>query len=123
MTGTSKPWLVVALLWTLTVLTINSLSVNDPSWRPPFAGADKVTHAAMYGAAAYAWCRAIRSRGNQITLLIALAVAALGAVDEWHQRWVPGRSAEIFDWLADAVGAAAGVVGWRALHARRGAVA
>ena len=31
-----------------------------------------------------------------------------GALDELHQSLVPGRSAELGDWLADAVGVALG---------------
>lgn len=123
MTGTSKPWLAVAVIWTLAVLTINSISVRDPTWRPPFAGADKLTHAAMYGAAAYSWRRAIRARGARVTWLVAAGVALLGGVDEWHQRSVPGRSAELLDWLADGLGAGAGVLFWRGGHGRRGTLA
>jgi VanZ family protein len=36
--------------------------------------------------------------------------AAYGASDEWHQSFVPGRSADVHDWYADAIGAAAGTV-------------
>jgi hypothetical protein len=32
--------------------------------------------------------------------------AAYGATDEIHQRFVPGRTATVDDWIADAVGAA-----------------
>jgi VanZ family protein len=28
-----------------------------------------------------------------------------GATDEWHQSFVPGRSADVHDWFADAAGA------------------
>jgi VanZ family protein len=36
--------------------------------------------------------------------------AAYGVTDEWHQSFVPGRTPDVGDWLADAVGAAAGVI-------------
>lgn len=36
----------------------------------------------------------------------ALLAALYGVTDEWHQRFVPGRSYEYADMLADAVGAA-----------------
>jgi VanZ family protein len=40
------------------------------------------------------------------TLAVALAAMALfGAADEWHQRWVPGRSSDALDWCADMAGA------------------
>ena len=41
---------------------------------------------------------------------LALALASLyGAGDELHQAFVPGRSADAADWLADTVGAALAV--------------
>ena len=34
--------------------------------------------------------------------------ALLGAVDEFHQQWIPGRSMEFLDWAADFAGGTAG---------------
>ena len=34
--------------------------------------------------------------------------AAYAATDEWHQSFVPGRSADVHDWYADAIGALVG---------------
>lgn len=34
--------------------------------------------------------------------------SAYGASDEWHQSYVPGRSADVRDWFADATGALLG---------------
>jgi VanZ family protein len=46
------------------------------------------------------------------TLPVAAGAWAIAAVyaasDEWHQSFVPGRSADPADWLADAAGALAG---------------
>jgi VanZ family protein len=39
-----------------------------------------------------------------------------GGVDEWHQSWVPGRTASLADLLSDALGAALGVA---LVHAAR----
>jgi VanZ family protein len=40
--------------------------------------------------------------------------ATFGAFDELHQSRVPGREADLLDWVADASGALAGVVvAWR----------
>ena len=38
-------------------------------------------------------------------LLVAFIGAAYGAVDELHQYFVPGRESDVWDWLADALGA------------------
>ena len=47
---------------------------------------------ASLGAAASAWTIA----------------SAYAATDEWHQSFVPGRSADLHDWYADAIGALIG---------------
>ena len=43
--------------------------------------------------------------------IVGLSVAVLfGASDEWHQSFVPGRSADVYDWIADGAGSALGVL-------------
>jgi VanZ family protein len=47
-----------------------------------------------------------------------VAAAGIAALDEWHQQFVPGRSASLGDWVADVAGAgiillASGVLSWR----------
>jgi VanZ family protein len=39
-----------------------------------------------------------------------VVTSAFGASDEWHQSFVPGRSAEVADWVADTAGAACAAV-------------
>ena len=53
--------------------------------------------------------------------LVAIAVATLyGVTDEFHQLFVPGRSADRYDVLADCVGATIGTtIGWLASAAQR----
>ncbi|MEX2043905.1 MAG: VanZ family protein, partial [Opitutus sp.] len=44
-----------------------------------------------------------------------VVAAVFGATDEWHQSFVPGRTSEWADWIADALGAALAVMmytGW-----------
>lgn len=46
---------------------------------------------------------------------LAVAIAALyGVTDEWHQSFVPGRSPDVRDLLADTIGAVIAVllIGW-----------
>jgi VanZ family protein len=50
---------------------------------------------------------------------LALGVA-YAASDELHQSLVPGRQGAPVDVAIDAVGVAAGILGWRRLTARRG---
>jgi VanZ family protein len=38
-----------------------------------------------------------------------------GVTDEWHQRYVSGRTPAVDDWIADALGAATAVIGLAAI--------
>jgi VanZ family protein len=74
---------------------------------------DKLLHAAEYAVLASLLCRALRGERLGWTRAIGLALAlasAYAATDEWHQWFVPGRSADVRDYLADTLGAAAGAV-------------
>jgi VanZ family protein len=81
-----------------------------PSW--PYS--DKVLHAGVYALLAVLWARALNShtrwRGRLKPLFIGAAIfaALFGLSDEWHQSFVIERTADILDWLADAIGAALG---------------
>ncbi len=49
---------------------------------------------------------------SQLVWYIAALISILyGASDEWHQTFVPGRYATLGDWVADAFGSIAGVLG------------
>lgn len=69
---------------------------------------DKVIHFTSYGllAAAVAW--ADRTRSYRRLFLWIGTVSLFGAVDEWHQQFIPGRRLDAFDWIADTAGAVAG---------------
>ena len=64
----------------------------------------------------------IDPRGPQFTAAITAGVlvivlATVGALDEWHQSWVPGRSGnDPGDWLADVVGALTGGLVFKRFH-------
>lgn len=96
-------WLPVTL-WAALVFTLTS--IPNPSL-PAITGGDKAVHAIMYGVLAvlalYAWPPERRPFGARLVVLV--VVAALGAADEWHQHYVPGRSADVRDWVADTLGA------------------
>lgn len=60
----------------------------------------------LYGLASARWAGVTARHGWQ-----ALAVSSIyGASDEFHQRFVPGRSPDVNDWIADTLGAAAAIV-------------
>ena len=75
---------------------------------------DKVVHFVIYGLFAVLLSRdlaQVTGGGRWRTAFLAFAIAgAFGAVDEWHQGFVPGRSTDPADWRADSIGAAGGAI-------------
>jgi VanZ family protein len=80
--------------------------------QPGLPHVDKVMHFLLYAVLGFLLARAMRTpvqrprpRFGAGALLAAFAAIALfAAADEWHQRWVPGRSTDILDWCADLAG-------------------
>jgi VanZ family protein len=70
---------------------------------------DKAAHAVTYGILSLLLLRTLRLRYRPSRTLLVAVVAltvAYGASDEYHQSFVPGRSASLADLAADGVGAA-----------------
>jgi VanZ family protein len=61
----------------------------------------KVEHFFYYGTMAFLLARGLGRRWWWIALL---AVPLVGALDEWHQFYVPGRNSSAWDWGTDVVG-------------------
>jgi VanZ family protein len=103
--------LYLAMLAVWVVFTLTLTSIPNPQFGPTFQGADKVAHFGFYGAAGFLFVlwRIESGRGAAVAVLCAVLFAALlGAVDEFHQQWIPGRSMEFFDWVADFTGGSTG---------------
>lgn len=72
---------------------------------------DKLLHGLAYAVLGALLFSGFRNTGctPRRALLLAVAVASLyGATDEFHQAFVPGRSPDPLDWVADTLGAALG---------------
>ena len=89
-------------------------------------GLDKVAHACAFGGLAWAVDFALRNQGQGLPLyqrhiLVFLSVSLFGALDEWHQGFIPGRDGSALDWVADSLGAGLGLfaVVLPALRSRR----
>lgn len=61
----------------------------------------KVEHFFYYGAMALLFARGLGPRWFWMALLV---VPLIGALDEWHQLYIPGRNGSVYDWLADVFG-------------------
>ena len=86
----------------------------------PWPGADKVAHFLVYGLLGLLACRL--GRGRRAAVLAVLAASLYGASDEWHQSFVPSRSAEVTDWMTDTLGAGLMVAGYAGSARMRRAV-
>ena len=74
---------------------------------PPW---DKLVHALVFAVLAAAIGYASGLRGRVMLAVAFCCAVAVGALDEWHQMYLPGRSAGWDDLAADAVGSALGTV-------------
>jgi len=73
---------------------------------------DKTAHMVAYLFLAALWLRSLawkRRPGAWTVGFAFLMTVGFGLTDEWHQSFVPGRTVDFLDWLADALGAALGV--------------
>ena len=85
-----------------------------PAW--PFL--DKILHVTAYALLGFLAFRALATGRLANNLNLALFISAIfagvyGLSDEWHQSFVPGRSPETADALADLIGGIIGAgLGW-----------
>jgi VanZ family protein len=91
--------------------------------------ADKIVHFLVFGLLATVTLRALRIESPRSRAVVAvLLVSLFGASDELHQYFTPGRSCDVFDWVADTLGASLAVSlylfwpAWRRLLERRSLV-
>ncbi len=121
-------WLVAALLYMGVIFGLSSvpgdIGPEAPDvylvflWLSP--DLQNLLHIPLFGGLAWLWCRALDARGLTAgkAAWLALTISLLyGVVDEFHQAFVPGRSANGVDLFLDALGAVAGVAAY--VHLRR----
>jgi VanZ family protein len=102
-------YVLPVILFSMLIYFVSSLSA-PPAPTYPFEWGDKINHAGAYGIMMILALRATRWLMPRSPLAAQIAVALLycmlyGGSDEIHQAFVPNRSSDIFDWIADTVGA------------------
>ncbi len=108
----------VAARWTppavWVVLILIATSWPGISVGPDTLALDKVFHFTAYSVLAALMLRATRDPSAWRTAILTWCLVALfGAVDEWHQSFIPRRSMSFADWVADSSGALVGVLAVR----------
>jgi VanZ family protein len=107
------------LVYAATIFYISSLSLflEESS---SFSGFDKLVHFLEYYPFGWLICRWLLSaersflRKHAILLTIVVGIS-YGLSDEWHQSFVPGRDASLWDALFDATGVAVAAFTYRIL--------
>lgn len=108
-----------ALVWAALIFAVSHRPTVS---LPDLSHADKVSHAAAYAVLGVALAHALhRSRARAWPLWSVALGWLYGASDEFHQSFVPGRSPEAADWVADAVGVLIGTFVYQRWLARRAA--
>jgi VanZ family protein len=103
------------VLWAAFILLLTSIPGSDIPHVGflSFRGSDKLVHATMYAIFALLATHSLLRAGRplrQVVVMVMLGIALFAAMDEWHQQFIPGRSMDLFDWLADLSGATIGIL-------------
>ena len=98
------------LLLVMGIIYFLSSLPGDRLVLPDIVNIDKIAHMAIYGLLAFTVFYAFGSRLRRlyprlIPLLVILICTLYGVSDEFHQSFVPNRSPDVFDVMADSTGA------------------
>ena len=103
-------FLALAIAWAGVIFYLSSQSsIDTPAL---FPGQDKLFHMMAFGVLGFLFMGSMKTttsgyRIGQVWLVVILVVL-YGLLDEFHQYFVPGRTVEFYDALADATGALLG---------------
>jgi VanZ family protein len=115
-----------ALLWAAGIFLLSGWS-SPPQVGPEFPMKDKAVHWTLFCILGWFVALALR-RAHNLSLpktffMAILFASAYGATDEFHQLFVPQRSCEVGDWLADTLGGSAAAAAFYAYESHRSAKA
>jgi len=112
--GKGRRFWFLAAAWAVIIFVLSSIPGQSMP-RVEILRYDKVVHAIVYSVLGGLFFLALRQTSSlTVGRLIVLAAAfafIYGVTDEVHQLFVPGRSAEVYDALADGIGGMLGASG------------
>lgn len=119
----SGVWLSAFALWALLLWILSGRPLPEAN-TINLPGFDKILHFVYFLIGAFLLSIALYIRGlsswYRNLLVVLITVAVIGALDEWHQSWIPGRSGnDLGDWIADLLGGIAGALISKSLHSLR----
>jgi len=97
--------LMLAILWMAIIWIISSIPSKD---LPSFSmfGIDKLAHFGVY----FVWGILVNlylktcGAGKKVYWIVYLMMLIAAALDEYHQKYIPGRSVTVYDFMANAAG-------------------
>jgi VanZ family protein len=103
------------LAWMGLIFFLSAESDPGALSRFDFEGADKLAHIILYAVLGLLLWRASRFAGGRLlgaqpTLWTYIMGTVYGLSDEWHQKFVPQREADVMDLLADCIGIGLGIM-------------
>lgn len=99
------------VLWAAVLFGLSQISSVPSSPQFFFIPSDKVVHFALYFTLGALLARSRRRSGSGVAHAALVGIGAVyGLSDEWHQSFVPGRTSDAADWLADLAGVTVGYV-------------
>jgi len=104
-------WAALAVAWAAAIFWASSRPHPFPFLPEGLLAQDKLLHAAVYAVLGALVVASLARTGLGLARAVvasALLSAAYGATDEWHQSYVPNRTADPGDLAADAAGALVG---------------
>ena len=104
-----RAWGAVAVWWVAMLLVTSVPGDMVPTLPDLGFRIDRVVHFGMYAVQGVLVARALGRRAPTALLLAWLVLSIVGALDEVHQMWLPGREAEVGDWMMDTLGAGTGL--------------
>ena len=111
MMARKRIYLSALIAWVALTLALTSVPNPEISVSLPYA--DKAAHFFFYGVMGFLCAMWRRESGAGVpaaTMAGVLFATGVGALDEFHQAWIPGRSMELLDWIADAAGGGFGAL-------------
>lgn len=109
-----KLWLINIPLIVYWIILLTATSIPDTSSIDKLEVSDKIKHLFAYFILTFMLTLWIHFKENTSPVLIkqvlyAIVIAALyGILDEIHQKFIPGRSGDFLDWIADLLGSVLG---------------
>ncbi|RKZ26644.1 hypothetical protein DRQ29_04600 [bacterium] len=105
----SKIFTITAIIYSVALFSMSLIPKFGPGQMFPFA--DKITHFGAFIVLGFLVVHSIREFKNirHIWIYALIIASVYGILMEIAQGYIPGRECNIFDWIADFLGASAGV--------------